>query len=160
MSAKIEVQGLERAVPFFIRKARIGDIPEIFRIEVDSFIDPYAPFLLMNLLAMYPTGFLVAESLGRVHGYVICRQVGVKGHIIALAVDKTNRKSGVGAELLKKAENGLRDFGANGFWLEVRESNYPAQFFYLKQGYNRLHTVSSYYDDGECAEIFYKNFST
>ncbi|RMF90594.1 MAG: ribosomal-protein-alanine N-acetyltransferase [Methanobacteriota archaeon] len=144
----------------WIRKARIGDIPTVYTLEAQSFKDPYPPLLLMRLLALYPYGFLVAEREGRVIGYIIFRTVGEKGHIISLAVEERLRKRKIGAELLKKAEEILRKMGMAGMWLEVRESNIPAQRFYARQGFKKVGVAEGYYADGEDGLIYYRTLSS
>jgi ribosomal-protein-alanine N-acetyltransferase len=147
--------------PFsWIRRARIGDIPTIYRIESKSFKDPYSSILLMNLLALYPEGFLVAENEREIIGYTIVRTLSQKGHIIALAVAEGYRNGSVGTRLLSKAVEFFKQRGMNGAWLEVRVSNLLAQRFYLGRGFERLKKVEGYYGDGEDAEILYMPLSS
>jgi ribosomal-protein-alanine N-acetyltransferase len=139
----------------WIRKTKIGDIPSIYRIESQSFKDPYSPLLLMNLLSLYSYGFFVAEIGKEIVGYMLVRIIGQKAHIIALATDERYRNIGIGTRLLDNAFEVARNRNANGLWLEVRASNLEAQRFYLKTGFERLKTVTAYYGDGEDAEILY-----
>jgi len=140
-----------------IRKATAGDIPRIVQIESQSFKDPYTPLLLMNLLSLYPTGFLVAETHQGILGYMIIRIISGKGHIIALAVDGAIRGKGVGSNLLKKAIEYFKSRSAKGAWLEVRPSNNSALKFYGKRGFQPLHIIKGYYGDGEDALLLYHN---
>lgn len=144
----------------WIRKARIEDIPAVYRIEERSFKDPYSPLLLMNFLALYPYGFFVAEIAGNVVGYAIFREVAQKGHIIAIAVEERHRRRSIGTQLLKKVMEVFKERGAIGVWLEVRVSNLQAQRFYMDRGFERMTTVRGYYGDGEDAEIFYMTVSS
>jgi ribosomal-protein-alanine N-acetyltransferase len=144
----------------WIRKVKIEDIPAVYKLEVQSFGDPYSPLLLMNLLALYPYGFFVAERDGKIIGYVISRIVAEKGHVIALAVEERFRKRNVGSELLKKAVDVFRQRGVGGAWLEVRVSNLVAQRFYADRGFKKVGTADSYYADGEDAIIFYRTLSS
>ncbi len=144
----------------WIRKTKIGDIPSIYRIESESFKDPYSPLLLMNLLSLYPYGFFVAEIGNEIVGYMLVRIIGLKAHIIALATDKKYRNIGIGTRLLDNAFEVARNRGANGIWLEVRASNLEAQRFYIRRGFERLKTVNSYYGDREDAEILYLPISS
>jgi ribosomal-protein-alanine N-acetyltransferase len=143
-----------------IRPTTIRDIPSVYGIEVQSFKDPYSHLLLMNLLALYPNGFYVAEVGGRIVGYAIFRFVAHKGHIIALAVDERGRNRNIGTSLLKKAIEAFKKRGASGAWLEVRSSNLRAQRFYAGRGFERIRTVQRYYSDGEDAEILYMTLSS
>jgi ribosomal-protein-alanine N-acetyltransferase len=144
----------------WIRKGKAGDIPSIYRIESKSFKYPYTPVLLLNLLALYPNGYFVAENELEIVGYLIVRKVGQKGHIINLAVDEKYRYRKVGSLLLNKAIDVFRNWGLNGVWLEVRNSNLGAQRFYQKRGFENLKKVVGYYGDGEDALILYLPLSS
>ncbi len=141
--------------PVWIRKATVADVPDVFRIETRSFKDPYSPVMLFNLLALYPSGFYVAVINRRITGYLVARNVGRKGHIIALAVDENYRNQGVGTRLLEQGLDLFRSLGLDGVWLEVRVSNLPAQRFYTKRNFEALKTIKGYYADGEDALILY-----
>jgi [ribosomal protein S18]-alanine N-acetyltransferase len=142
-----------------IRHATAGDIPRIVRIESQSFKDPYSPLLLMNLLSLYPTGFLLAETHQGILGYTILRIIGGKGHIIGLATDEKVRGKGVGSTLLKKALEYFKTRSAQGAWLEVRASNESALKFYEKRGFQPLRIIKGYYGDGEDALLLYHHLS-
>ncbi len=143
-----------------VRKGGLADLSVIYRIEKESFNNPYSPELILNLFALYPYGFYVAEGVDGVVGYVIFRFVGLKGHIIALAVDKSYRNNKIGSRLLSKALEVFRERGADGAWLEVRASNLQALKFYLTKGFNRIHSVKNYYRDGEDGDILYLTLSS
>jgi len=140
--------------PCRIRRAGRADLPGIYEIETQSFKDPYPREVLENLLSLYPYGFFVAEGDGRLLGYVIVRLIKGRGHVIALAVAGSHRRRGIGSSLLARGLEELRRRGAGSVWLEVRASNVTAQRFYLSQGFERLATISNYYDDLEDAVIY------
>ncbi len=144
----------------WIRHANLADIPMVFRIESESFNDPYSPHLLMNLLQSFPYGFLVALLDKTPVGYLILRTVDGRGHIIALAVDRRYRGRKVGTKLLEAAVDVFKKRGVSGSWLEVRSSNLGAQLFYQKKGFRRVKTWKGYYKDGEDAEVFYQTISS
>jgi ribosomal-protein-alanine N-acetyltransferase len=110
---------------------------------------------MINLFALYPEGFYVAEDEGIIVGYIIFRQIGPKGHIIDLAVDKRVRRRGVGSQLLHRAISVFGERGLNGVWLEVRVTNIDSQLFYLRKGFKNLTLVEGYYGNGEDAYILY-----
>ena len=69
------------------------------------------------------------------------------GHILNIAVDKTQRKGGVGTLLMGEIETRFGEANATRVTLEVRESNAAAQSFYKGLGFNELGRARAYYPD-------------
>ncbi len=143
-----------------IRTAKIEDIKSIYRIEVESFLDPYPPSVLINLLLITREGFLVVETQGTIVGYTILRKVGVRGHLMALAIDKRFQKKGFGTRLLDHAMKVLEASGCHGIWLEVRSSNMQAKRFYMNRKFKQITRIDDYYSDGEDADVLYRVLSS
>ncbi len=135
-----------------VRDARPKDLPVVHEIAKDSFKDPYPLRLLKHIYNTDPEGFLTAEKDGKIVGYLISMvRWQYTGHILAVAVDKNNRREGVGTALIMKSIEKLRKSGANQVKLEVRISNEGAQKFYGKIGFEPERVVPEYYSDGEDA---------
>lgn len=145
---------------YIIRTARINDIPTIYKIEVESFEDPYPPSVLINLLLITREGFLVMETHGRVVGYIIMRKIGIRGHLMALATDKKFQRKGFGTKLIEHAIQTLEKSACYGIWLEVRSSNIPAKRFYMNRAFKQIGQIDEYYSDGEPADILYRVISS
>lgn len=140
----------------FIREFNIGDLGRVYEIEYKSFKDPYHPIFLLNLYEIYSETFLVALENETVVGYVISRVMNSSGHVIAIAVDPENRRTGIGKTLMVATTERLKYLGVKDVWLEVRTSNRDAIEFYKKLGFIEGRIVKGYYSDMEDAIILKK----
>ncbi|KXA91189.1 hypothetical protein AKJ63_01815 [candidate division MSBL1 archaeon SCGC-AAA259D18] len=135
-----------------VRDAKPQDLRPVYEIAQDSFKDPYPLRLIRHIHSTNPEGFLIAEIGGSIVGYLIgVVRWGNVGHILAIAVDKSHRRKGVGTALMINALERLRKHGASQIKLEVRASNEGAQKFYERLGFESQEVVPSYYSDGEAA---------
>jgi len=139
-----------------IRQATRGDLLDVFRIERESFAQPW-PFSAFEGHLGDP-GFLVAEPAGDgVVGYVVADTVPTRGrplgHVKDLAVHPDARGRGVGTSLLERALGVLRSTGATRAKLEVRRSNRRAISLYREFGFEYHRTLDRYYADGEDAFV-------
>ena len=91
-------------------------------------------------------GFLVAEAAR-----------GGVGHIITIDVVAKARRSGVGSELLRKAEERLRGAGSRTVTLETAVDNHSAVRFYKRHEYFLVKTVPRYYANGVDAFVLKKD---
>jgi ribosomal-protein-alanine N-acetyltransferase len=138
-----------------IREASLDDLDEIYKIEKESFPDPYPKGLLKAFL-FFPGTYIVALFGGIIVGYTIgVVRYETIGHIVSIAVSKEKRRSGVGRQLLIKAVERLRLKGAQSIRLEVRESNVEAIELYKKAGFSTKEKIEGYYIDGESALVMY-----
>ena len=132
--------------PLLIRKAKEADVPELDRIQRAS---PEA-------VLWEPSGYLaydclVAESRGAVAGFLVCRALAAdEAEVLSLVVDPKLRRRGVAQTLMREVLGHKR-----GTWyLEVRESNWPARNLYRKLGFEDISVRPDYYQDtGETAVV-------
>lgn len=137
-----------------IRDATSDDLQAILCIEYKCFKDPYPLGLLNRLRVMHPDGFLVAETDGKVVGYVIgVIRWGATGHVLAIGIDPLFRRQRVGTTLMKHVMDRLMAKGARLIRLESRKSNIEAQQFYYKLDFKRMEEIPYYYEDGETAVV-------
>ena len=74
-----------------------------------------------------------------------------------IVTKKSQRRKGIGLELLTRAEKAVVEKGVSKIFLEVRETNIPAISLYEKAGYKRLSVRKKYYSDtGEAAVLMTK----
>lgn len=144
-----------------VREATRADLLDVFRIERQSFPQPW-PFAAFERFLGQP-GFLVAEADtpdadgNPLAGYVVADTVPNHGrplgHIKDLAVHSDYRGRGIGKELLSQALFILATANASSVKLEVRESNEPAISLYESFDFHPRRRIPRYYDDGEDAII-------
>ena len=91
----------------------------------------------------------VAETGGRVNGFLAARVVAEEMEILNLAVDPDDRGRGVGGALLGMAIEYGRASGSRRIFLEVRESNRAAQRFYDRHGFAVYGRRARYYTHPE-----------
>jgi len=135
-----------------VRPARLFDIPDIMRIERQSFRENYPRGVLLVFLENNPDTFLVAEYNGKVVGYSMSYlRPDLEGHIMSIAVDERYRGRGIGSLLLAETIERLLAKGARYIGLEVRVSNERAIKLYERFGFRRIKRIPNYYADGEDA---------
>jgi ribosomal-protein-alanine N-acetyltransferase len=132
-----------------IRDFRRAEFLELWRIDQACF-EPHFAYSQKEL-AWYmsrPGAFtLVAENDGATAGFVTAAPLKQgSGHIITIDVVEDARRSGVGSELLRAAEERLRTGGCERVQLEVSVSNTAAIRFYQRHGYGILRTLPRYYN--------------
>lgn len=93
-------------------------------------------------LAFQPDLLLVARDQDRVVGSVMVGYDGHRGWINRLAVLKARRAQGVGALLMREAEDRLRALGCRKINLQVRTANRAVVEFYRSLGYDVEERIS------------------
>ena len=106
----------------------------------------------MNEIDRYK--FITIKVGEEIVGYVIiCDSVDV-WEIMKIAVDKGQRRKGIGEKLIEC----ISSLTQMPVMLEVRENNIGAIEFYKKNGFEQIATRKNYYTDtGEAAYIMVKN---
>ena len=137
------------------RLASLKDFEEVQKIENESFIEPYSTEDLHYEFEKNPVNkIIVAESNGKVVGFIDFLITFNSSTIMQVAVTKEFRKNGIATQLLSEMEksfpNNIDDI-VETITLEVRESNEPAKNLYLKNGYKIVVIKEHYYKDGENA---------
>lgn len=140
-----------------IRKAEKADLDDIMRMEKDCFTaeawsrESFEYFL--SGLDRFVT--LIAESDGKVCGYMCGSCVAGEGEIHSIAVDKNFRRMGIGRALIEEFEKFTRPEVE---FLEVRVSNRPARSLYKSLGFKEIALRRGYYDaPPEDAIVMQKN---
>lgn len=164
---------------YTVRAATRADLLDVFRIEQESFPQPW-PFAAFERFLDAP-GFLVAERVGKqgeamgrpndgtesadgdIAGYVVADVVRDHGrdlgHIKDLAVAPAHRGYGVGSTLLTRALTILEAQGAHATKLEVRASNDRAISLYERFGFERRQRMTRYYEDDEHALVLIRDMN-
>ncbi len=162
------------ALPYVVERMRASDIPEVMRIEYQSFSTPwtssaYAYELRHNRNAHYFVvrareqaeegrarrgwGWRMRHFLrtGRprpsVLGYGGFWFIAGEAHISTIAVDPRMRRRGLGELLLVRMIEEAMHLNAEFITLEVRVSNQAAQRLYEKYGFERVGRRRGYYSD-------------
>ena len=141
-----------------------GDVESVVNINRVCLPENYAPYFFLDTFNSSPQTFIVAESQGRVVGYIMCRMehgfsdvrklhFAKKGHIISVAVMPDFRRMRIGQGLVEHALSALSGLSADECFLEVRITNDPAIDLYKKLGFQIMRTIPRYYYDGSDAYV-------
>ncbi len=152
-------------IPILIRKAKKGDLEDLYRIEIECFHEEAFPFSYMRRIMDDPKFItLVAVSSNRIVGFIITSleefEGDLIGHICSIDVKSEYRGRGIGSRLLSSAEKILKKMGAKICYLETYENNATAVKFYLKHGYKSFKTLRNYYGKGKNGIRFVKKLES
>ena len=147
-----------------IRRAEREDIPEVIEINAETLPEHYSDYFYYEILAEFPETFLVAETEGKVVGYIMSRieygfshlhRLGLarKGHVVSVAVTQGHRGKGIGTLLMQVSQDEMVKKTATECYLEVRVSNAGAIALYKQLGYKVSGRLEAYYKDGEAALV-------
>jgi [ribosomal protein S18]-alanine N-acetyltransferase len=143
-----------------LRKATIGDLGAILKIENDSFASDIFNkrqfrYLMTRAKAVFRV--LVTES-ETVVGYSILLAPSRCEHTRAysIAISDIEREKGYGKILLQQMEKDSVDLSFAKIRLEVRSDNSAAITLYEKSGYRKIGEKAGYYEDGQDALVYQK----
>lgn len=132
--------------PVLVRYGEEHDLAAIHMIEAGSFGDPWALEGFRDMLDHPRAKVIVAtEADGAVIGYAVAWYVADEAEIANLAVAPSARRRGIGALLLDRILDIAATFGARSVFLEVRESNGPAQNLYASRRFEVAGRRKAYY---------------
>lgn len=148
--------------PVRVRRAIATDVPAIWEIERQLFVDPWEQAVFLEALSYFPETYFVAAIDGCVAGFVVggLEDTGenVYGHVCNLGVAPAYARRGIGSLLVRRIEHQFAFRSAAGVQLEVRESNSGARAFYRHIGYREVFRIPAYYSNGEDAVVMMKWF--
>ncbi|HKE92377.1 MAG TPA: ribosomal protein S18-alanine N-acetyltransferase [Gemmatimonadales bacterium] len=131
-------------VPCRIRPAQEADLAALVAIERIAFTDPWSRSDFADCLRLgWP--IFVAENGGSALGYIVGRAVVDQGEVLNLGVLLAARRRGVGTALVRRLLDDFARRGVVSAFLEVRESNLPAQQLYESFGFTAVGRRARYY---------------
>ena len=148
------------SAPLDIRRLTYADLPQVIAIERRAFPTPWSLAMFVLELSK-PSGIcLAARREGRLAGYLVCSRYDTVWHIMNVAVDPDERRTGVATGLLGALLERVDDRRAR-YTLEVRESNLAAIALYERFGFRTAGMRRRYYqDNGEDALIMWRTPAT
>jgi ribosomal-protein-alanine N-acetyltransferase len=143
-----------------ISRLTYADLPQVIAIERRAFPTPWSLAMFVLELSK-PSGVcLAARRDRRLVGYVVCSRYDTVWHIMNVAVDPDQRRTGVATALLGALLERVGDPQAR-YTLEVRESNTGAIALYERFGFRTAGMRRRYYqDNGEDAFIMWRTPAT
>lgn len=139
--------GEEAQTTINFRPLAAADIPDIVKLEAESFYDAWNENMLQNELSNNMTTYIIMEVAGRLMGYAGFWLVAGEAQITRVAIWDAERGQGYGTRLTAALVNKAWELGAEAITLEVRESNMAAQKAYLTCGFASEGIRPNYYED-------------
>lgn len=142
----------------FIRLFQPKDVEWIMKLVNDEFNRNYNQIFYLDLFRSWRNGFLIAESNGKVVGFLLgVISEAFKARILLMAVEPMQRGKGIGAALIDVFIKNCIQANLRAISLEVRIGNERAIRFYNRYGFENIAVFPSYYEDGEAGYIMQKN---
>lgn len=143
-------QDLKVHIRWMIRR----DMPEVLRIEQDSYDYPWSEEDFLRCLRQRNCIGMVAEHGEKVVGFMIYELHKTKLHILNFAVHVEHRKLRVGMQMVQKLISKLSSHRRNSITLEVRETSLVSQIFFRESGFRAVRVAREFYEDtGEDAYV-------
>lgn len=132
-----------------IRKMTSKDLNEVLAYETSIFkLDGYSLETLNKFVCDENVLNLVADEDSKVVGYINISYFEDTANILKIAVDKDERKKGIGFSLLEESIKLLKEKGVCKLFLEVESENLPAIGLYNKFNFKNIRTRKNYYKNG------------
>ena len=128
-----------------VRNATEDDLKYIESLENLSFSEPWSHRSLKEHLTSPLSIMLVAEEDGERLGYVYGSVIPPESELYRIAVDRFERRRGVGYRLLEEFIQKSKGLGGKTTYLEVRESNIAARALYERAGFRLVGIRKNYY---------------
>jgi len=141
----MEREGRPGEIEVRLAEMEASHIPEVVRIENDSFSTPWSAEIFMRVLRDEKTHTIVARTENEVVGYAIFWIVGDYAELSNIAVGESWRQRGFGDTLVRAVVDTCAILGVRSLFLEVRESNRPARKLYEKNEFTEISRRKSYY---------------
>ena len=132
-----------------VRKMTVEDVDGVFEVEKSCFEDYWSKNSFLDELKNPNARYLVAETDGKIVGYIGIWLIIDEGHITNVAVHKDYRGRKIGNELMKKMTELCKGNYIKAMTLEVRKSNDVAQNLYKKYGFKLAGIRKEYYSDNK-----------
>lgn len=120
-------------------------LTQIYEIECASFTDPWSAASLKDTAERTDSIFHVALAEGVPCGFGCLLVVAGEGELVDIAVSPAYRKQGIGQRLMTSLLSEAQNRHVEQIFLEVRQTNTPAQGLYRKNGFVEIGIRKRYY---------------
>ena len=128
-----------------IQKADISHLPEITRIEKESFSSPWSEASIESSIKSDLVQCVCLMSDENIAGYAMYSFLFEEGELLNVAIDPALRGRGFGDALLSHVISSASESKVENLFLEVRASNAPARSLYRKHGFEEIGIRKNYY---------------
>ncbi len=134
----------QRSYPLTLRVMARADLPEILRIEADSFWHPWSEGDFVEHFENPDSVALVAEQSGLIVAYEV---FGIGTPWIELhscVVRREFRRQGVGSQMVASLARQVADGEGDGILTKIPEKNVCAQLFFRQCGFRAVRVLRAY----------------
>ena len=122
------------------------DLTDVIRIELESLQYAWTEDDFKQTLSDRNVVGMVAESSGRIAGFMVYELLGDEFHLLNFAVAQDFRRQKIGTQMIGKLIAKLSRRRPT-LRLEVREKNMAAQKFFSKCGFRAWEVVNEFYEN-------------
>lgn len=136
------------AIRWMIRK----DMPEVLRIEEESFDHPWSEQTILDVLRQRNCIAMLIqhkdETTGHneIAGFMIYELHKTRLHLLDLAIARKHRRKGLGTQLMQKLVGKLSAVRRSSLVVEVCERNMTAQMFFRELGFKAVRVIRGHYE--------------
>ncbi len=123
------------------------DVHAVMEIEERSFVSPWTRGMFSQTLESSVARNYVMLEDRRITGYIVLYRAGLEMHIMNIAVDPARRRQGIALDMMERVLAQARADSIEECFLEVRETNFPAQALYERLGFKRIGKRKGYYTE-------------
>lgn len=146
-----------------VRRARASDAEFIQRLSGAAFQE-YGPYgeILREWFDSGPSLSLIAEIQGHPAGFAMTERIDafpepMRGaELLAIAVDPSLRRRGIGRILLRRVEALVHGRGAVRLWLHTAADNRAARSLFERSGFRIVRLERTFYPEGQDALLMVK----
>lgn len=124
------------------------DLPEVFTIEAEAFVQPWSEADFCDVLQDPNTVALVAECDTLIVGYILTGWKGGWVRVLSCAVAADYRRRGIGARMIAPLVQARVDGQYKGLLVKVSERNLAAQLFFRSCGFTAARILHGCLFDG------------
>lgn len=127
-----------------MRHMKVEDLDEVFINELAAYSHPWTMTILQDCLK---AGYhcQVAEFDGETVGHAVMSSAVGEAHLLNICIAPQWQGRGLGRRLLSRMLRIAHEKNVDTVFLEVRESNLPAQLLYQSEGFCEIGLRRSYY---------------
>lgn len=127
------------------RPMTVGDLEQVMAVETTAFSHPWSRGNFIDSLAAGYHTELRLDADGALLGYWVAMPGADELHLLNITVAPSQQRQGHGQALLQRLIAHARQRADQMLWLEVRESNQPAQALYRRHGFDAVGLRRAYY---------------
>lgn len=134
---------------FVYDRLRASDAQVMARLHEQGFDRPWSDGSFRTLVNEPSSIGFIARAVGQSSksaGFVLARLAAGEAEILTIAVDKSQRRNGVGRALMETVLRQLHQLRAESLFLEVDEHNIAAIALYKRLGFKEVAKRTAYYD--------------